>query len=288
MITAFVTWHAATRHELTEVGTEVDPEGPLAEPSDGAPGIRSAAASTDWSATHRAGSSSSTSRPPDPGQRDDAQQHAQLRPLPARGVRRLLPDGDRPGGGRLLHVGKPSSAGATERDADGPRRRRHTRGGTPCSAPRKPPRGRTSPPGAMTAHALPGPALLPGPSRGPSRQSGGTGCRPGLPAPTEEQAAVIASPPGPLVVVAGAGAGKTETMAARWCGWWPTATRTPVRCWGLTFTRKAARAACCARCARGWPGSPDTSASEPPDRRRSARTTPSPARCWLSSARCCP
>ncbi|MCE9515520.1 MAG: UvrD-helicase domain-containing protein, partial [Mycobacterium sp.] len=37
----------------------------------------------------------------------------------------------------------------------------------------------------------------------------------GLPEPTDEQAAVIAAPPGPLVVVAGAGAGKTETMAAR-------------------------------------------------------------------------
>jgi DNA helicase-2/ATP-dependent DNA helicase PcrA len=37
----------------------------------------------------------------------------------------------------------------------------------------------------------------------------------GLFTPTEEQAAVIAAPPGPLVVIAGAGAGKTETMAAR-------------------------------------------------------------------------
>jgi len=37
----------------------------------------------------------------------------------------------------------------------------------------------------------------------------------GLPEPTDEQAAVIAAPVGPLVVVAGAGAGKTETMAAR-------------------------------------------------------------------------
>lgn len=37
----------------------------------------------------------------------------------------------------------------------------------------------------------------------------------GLFPPTDEQAAVIAAPPGPLVVIAGAGAGKTETMAAR-------------------------------------------------------------------------
>ena len=33
--------------------------------------------------------------------------------------------------------------------------------------------------------------------------------------PTEQQAAVIGAEPGPLLVVAGAGAGKTETMAAR-------------------------------------------------------------------------
>ena len=37
----------------------------------------------------------------------------------------------------------------------------------------------------------------------------------GLPPPTAEQAAVIAAPAGPVLVVAGAGAGKTETMAAR-------------------------------------------------------------------------
>lgn len=37
----------------------------------------------------------------------------------------------------------------------------------------------------------------------------------GLFVPTDEQSAVIAAPPGPLVVIAGAGAGKTETMAAR-------------------------------------------------------------------------
>jgi DNA helicase-2/ATP-dependent DNA helicase PcrA len=63
----------------------------------------------------------------------------------------------------------------------------------------------------------------------------------GLPAPTAEQAAVVAAPVEPALVVAGAGAGKTETMAARvvWLvanGW-----VTPDRVLGLTFTRKAAR-----------------------------------------------
>ena len=37
----------------------------------------------------------------------------------------------------------------------------------------------------------------------------------GLPEPTAEQAAVIGAPPRPLAVIAGAGSGKSETMAAR-------------------------------------------------------------------------
>lgn len=63
----------------------------------------------------------------------------------------------------------------------------------------------------------------------------------GLPPPTEEQAAVIAAPPGPTLVVAGAGAGKTETMAARVV--WMVANRLvlPDEVLGLTFTRKAAQ-----------------------------------------------
>ena len=63
----------------------------------------------------------------------------------------------------------------------------------------------------------------------------------GLPPPTDEQAAVIAAPPGPTLVVAGAGAGKTETMAARVV--WMVANRLvlPEEVLGLTFTRKAAQ-----------------------------------------------
>ncbi|MEU7628551.1 ATP-dependent DNA helicase [Nocardia sp. NPDC049220] len=63
----------------------------------------------------------------------------------------------------------------------------------------------------------------------------------GLPPPTAEQAAVIAAAPGPTLVVAGAGAGKTETMAARVV--WMVANRLvrPDEVLGLTFTRKAAQ-----------------------------------------------
>ena len=62
----------------------------------------------------------------------------------------------------------------------------------------------------------------------------------GLFAPTDEQAAVIAAPPGPLVVIAGAGAGKTETMAARVVWLVANGYAGPGEVLGLTFTRKAA------------------------------------------------
>jgi DNA helicase-2/ATP-dependent DNA helicase PcrA len=58
--------------------------------------------------------------------------------------------------------------------------------------------------------------------------------------PTDEQAAVIEAPLAPTVVIAGAGSGKTETMAARVV--WLVANRlvAPDAVLGLTFTRKAA------------------------------------------------
>jgi len=62
----------------------------------------------------------------------------------------------------------------------------------------------------------------------------------GLVQPTDEQAAVIAAPPGPLVVIAGAGAGKTETMAARVVWLVANGYARPGDVLGLTFTRKAA------------------------------------------------
>ncbi|WP_241385903.1 ATP-dependent helicase [Rhodococcus sp. CH91] len=59
--------------------------------------------------------------------------------------------------------------------------------------------------------------------------------------PTPEQAAVIEAPPGPMLVVAGAGAGKTETMAARVVWLVANGLVEPEQVLGLTFTRKAAQ-----------------------------------------------
>jgi DNA helicase II / ATP-dependent DNA helicase PcrA len=62
----------------------------------------------------------------------------------------------------------------------------------------------------------------------------------GAPEPTAEQAAVIGAPLAPMAVIAGAGSGKSETMAARLV--WLVANQLvrPERVLGLTFTRKAA------------------------------------------------
>ena len=61
-----------------------------------------------------------------------------------------------------------------------------------------------------------------------------------LPEPTAEQAAVIEAPLGPLAVIAGAGSGKSETMAARLVWLVANGMVRPDRVLGLTFTRKAA------------------------------------------------
>ncbi|EWT00305.1 DNA helicase [Intrasporangium oryzae NRRL B-24470] len=60
------------------------------------------------------------------------------------------------------------------------------------------------------------------------------------PEPTPEQQAVIESGPRPLLVVAGAGSGKTETMAARVVWLVANGLVEPDQVLGLTFTRKAA------------------------------------------------
>ena len=113
----------------------------------------------------------------------------------------------------------------------------------------------------------------------------------GLFAPTDEQAAVIAAPPGPLVVIAGAGAGKTETMAARVV--WLVAN-------GYAAARRGARAdvhpqgrrpaaAQCTHAAgpprRHRPGAAGPG-SWPTTRRPSARTMRSPETCCASTG-CC-
>jgi superfamily I DNA/RNA helicase/RecB family exonuclease len=86
-----------------------------------------------------------------------------------------------------------------------------------------------SAPGALTAHAD-------GPRWTPAELAAKLRLNP----PTQEQAAVIAAPVEPLLVVAGAGSGKTETMAARVLWLVANGHVRPEQVLGLTFTRKAA------------------------------------------------
>lgn len=62
----------------------------------------------------------------------------------------------------------------------------------------------------------------------------------GQPDPTPEQRRIIEAPLGPSLVVAGAGSGKTETMAARVVWLLANGVVLPDQVLGLTFTRKAA------------------------------------------------
>ncbi|MFC7373811.1 MULTISPECIES: ATP-dependent helicase [unclassified Brachybacterium] len=62
----------------------------------------------------------------------------------------------------------------------------------------------------------------------------------GQPTPTAEQTAVIEAPLAPMLVVAGAGSGKTETMASRVVWLIANGIVEPRQVLGLTFTRKAA------------------------------------------------
>ncbi|WP_082043542.1 ATP-dependent helicase [Mobilicoccus massiliensis] len=62
----------------------------------------------------------------------------------------------------------------------------------------------------------------------------------GLPTPTPEQQAVIEAPLTSMLVVAGAGSGKTETMSGRVVWLVANGLVAPERILGLTFTRKAA------------------------------------------------
>ncbi len=81
---------------------------------------------------------------------------------------------------------------------------------------------------------------LPRPQRARPVSAEEIATRLGRPLPTAEQIAVIEAPLEPLLVIAGAGSGKTETMAARVVWLVANGMVEPDQVLGLTFTRKAA------------------------------------------------
>ncbi|MCE1179423.1 MAG: UvrD-helicase domain-containing protein [Micrococcales bacterium] len=84
------------------------------------------------------------------------------------------------------------------------------------------------------------PEATPGTSRAPRHTALDIAAALGQHPPTPEQRAVIEAPLEPLLVVAGAGSGKTETMSARVVWLVANGLVQPDQVLGLTFTRKAA------------------------------------------------
>lgn len=113
MIETFLAWRAQTRGELSEVGVEVDIEGVL----DGNVGLRGRADRIERDAAGRL-VIVDVKTGKTPVSKDDAQRHAQLAAYQLAVAEGLVSQGDEPGGGRLVYLGKTGSAGATEREQD--------------------------------------------------------------------------------------------------------------------------------------------------------------------------
>jgi len=117
MLSTFLRWRSNTRHELTELGTEVDVDGEVTRPDGELAAVR-IRGRLDRLERDSAGRlvvvDIKTGK--SPVSKDDAQSHAQLAMYQLAVAEGLLPDGDEPGGGRLVYLGKTSGGGATERD----------------------------------------------------------------------------------------------------------------------------------------------------------------------------
>ncbi|CAN5212217.1 ATP-dependent DNA helicase AdnA [soil metagenome] len=117
MLATFTQWRERTRGELTEVGTEVEVDGVLAREDGRDVRLRGR---VDRLERDTAGGlvivDVKTGK--SPVSKDDAQRHAQLAAYQLAVAEGLLPDGDQPGGGRLVYVAKTGANGATERAQD--------------------------------------------------------------------------------------------------------------------------------------------------------------------------
>jgi RecB family exonuclease len=113
MLSTFAQWRAQTRNELTELGTEIDVDGTVGQ------GVR-VRGRLDRLERDGAGRlvvvDIKTGKTP--VSKADAQRHAQLAMYQLAVAEGLLPQGDTPGGGRLVYPGKRAADGATEREQD--------------------------------------------------------------------------------------------------------------------------------------------------------------------------
>ncbi|WP_285031597.1 ATP-dependent DNA helicase [Mycolicibacterium sp. lyk4-40-TYG-92] len=118
MLATFTTWRQETRGELTEVGTELEVAGTIAGSPDG-PQVQ-VKGRIDRLERDREGRlvvvDVKTGK--SPATKADAQQHAQLALYQLAIAEGIVPQGDQPGGGRLVYPAKPAKTGATEREQD--------------------------------------------------------------------------------------------------------------------------------------------------------------------------
>ena len=114
MLSAFCQWRAQTRHELTEVGTEVDVDGVLASPEEGLPDVR-VRGRIDRMERDNEGRQVvvdvKTSK--NPASKDEAQRHAQLAMYQLAVAGGLLPGGAHPAAAALSTSASQASSNAT-------------------------------------------------------------------------------------------------------------------------------------------------------------------------------
>jgi RecB family exonuclease len=117
MLKTFLEWRARTRRELTEIGVERDIDGVL-DGRDGATvRLRGRVDRIERDAAGRL-VIVDVKTGKTPVSKDDAQRHAQLAAYQLAVAEGLVADGDEPGGGRLVYLGRTGSAGAVERAQD--------------------------------------------------------------------------------------------------------------------------------------------------------------------------
>ncbi|MDG4664339.1 ATP-dependent DNA helicase [Mycobacterium sp. 236(2023)] len=119
MLATFLRWRTDTRTELTEIGTEIDVDGEIDDVDDDGPAVR-VRGRLDRLERDSEGRlvvvDLKTGK--SPVTKGDAQTHAQLAMYQLAVAAGLLAEGDEPGGGRLVYLGKTTGGGATERHQD--------------------------------------------------------------------------------------------------------------------------------------------------------------------------
>ncbi|MGH3542137.1 MAG: PD-(D/E)XK nuclease family protein, partial [Mycobacterium sp.] len=117
MIQTFLGWRAQSRRELTEVGVEVDVDGVIDVRAGAAVRLRGRVDRIERDSAGRL-LIVDVKTGKTPVSKDDAQRHAQLAAYQLAVAAGLLPQGDEPGGARLVYLGRTGPGGATEREQD--------------------------------------------------------------------------------------------------------------------------------------------------------------------------